>query len=148
VQNRFVVVTVAVLCAGAGTAGCSSTPANSPQPPGSLPPATAQVTVNGQSAGTTRAVTCTQDSWTHTIVTGDNKSGVKVVVDTGDTINATSVVITNIGDFTGTVLENKIGKAEASMIGSTFRVSGTAQGSTTQNPNQVTTANFEVKANC
>ena len=147
-QNRFVVVTVAALCAVAGIAGCSSTPANSPQPPGSLPPATAQVTVNGQSAGTTRAVVCTQDGWTHTITTGDDKSGVKVVVDTGDTINATSVVITNISDFTGTVLENNIGKAEASMIGTTFRVTGTAQGSTTQNPNQVSTANFEVKANC
>jgi lipoprotein LpqH len=148
VQNRFVVVTVAALCAVAGIAGCSSTPANSPQPPGSLPPATAEVTVNGQSAGTTRALVCTQDSWTHTIMTGDNKSGVKVVVDTGQTINATSVVITNISDFTGTVLENKIGKAEASMIGTTFRVTGTAQGSTTQNPNQVSTAKFEVKANC
>jgi ipoprotein LpqH len=148
VQNRFVVVTVAALCAVGGIAGCSSTPANSPQPPGSLPPATAEVTVNGQSAGTTRAVQCTQDGWMHTITTGDDKSGVKVVVNTGDTINATSVVITNVGDFTGTVLENKIGTAEASMLGNTFRVKGTAQGSTTQNSNQVTTANFEVKANC
>jgi ipoprotein LpqH len=148
VQNRFVVVTVAALCAVAGIAGCSSTPANSPQPPGSLRPATAEVTVNGQSAGITRAVVCTQDSWTHTIMTGDNKSGVKVVIDTGETINATSVVITNISDFTGTVLENNIGKAEASMIGTTFRVTGTAQGSTAQNPNQVSTADFEVKANC
>ncbi|HXA13190.1 MAG TPA: lipoprotein LpqH [Mycobacterium sp.] len=147
-QNRFVVVTVAALCAVAGIAGCSSTPANSPQPPGALPPGTAEVTVNGQSAGTTRAVQCTQDSWTHTIMTGDNKSGAKVVVETGKSINATSVVITNISDFTGTVLENNIGKAEASMIGTTFRVTGTAQGSTTQNPNQVSTANFEVKANC
>ena len=64
----------------------------------------------------------------------------EVVVNTGDTINATSVVITNVGDFTGTVLENKIGKAEASMIGNTFRVRGTAQGATAQNPNQVATA--------
>jgi ipoprotein LpqH len=148
VQNRFVVVTVAALGAVAGVAGCSSTPANSPQPPGSLPPATAQVTVNGQSAGTTHAVACTQDGWMHTITTGDNKSGVRVVVNTGDTITATSVVITNVSDFTGTVLENKIGKAEASMIGTTFRVRGTAQGATKQNPNQVATQDFEVKANC
>ena len=147
-QNRFVVVTVAAWCAVAGIAGCSSKPANSPQPPGSLPPATAQVTVNGQSAGTTRSVQCSQDGWMHTITTGDNKSGVKVVVNTGATINASSVVITNVGDFTGGMWENKIGRAEAAMIGNTFRVTGTAQGSTTQNPNQVTTANFEVKANC
>jgi ipoprotein LpqH len=148
VQNRFVVVTVAALCAVAGVAGCSSGPATSPQPPGSLPPATAEVTVNGHSAGTTRAVQCTQDGWMHTIMTGDDKSGAKVVVNTGDKINATSVQIRNIGDFTGSVLENNIGKAQASMIGNTFRVTGTAQGSTAQNPNQVTTADFEVKANC
>ena len=123
-QNRFVVVTVAALGAVAGIAGCSSTPATSAQPPGSLPPATAQVTVNGQTAGTTRAVACTQDGWMHTITTGDNKSGVKVVVDTGDTITATSVVITNVSDFTGTVLEDKIGKADAALIGNTFRGQG------------------------
>lgn len=91
---------------------------------------------------------CTQDGWTHTIMTGDDKSGAKVVVETGDGIKASSVVITNVSDFTGTVLENSIGKAEASMIGNTFRVKGIAQGATTENPNQVTTANFEVKANC
>jgi lipoprotein LpqH len=148
VQNRFVVVTLAALCAIGGIAGCSSAPTTSPQPPGSLPPATAEVTVNGQSAGTTRAVQCTQDGWMHTITTGDDKSGAKVVVNTGDKVNATSVQIRNIGDFTGSVLENNIGKAQASMIGNTFRVTGTAQGSTAQNPNQVTTADFEVKANC
>ena len=147
-QNRFVVVTVAAVSAVAGVAGCSSGPTNSAQPPGSLPPTTAQVTINGQSAGTTRAVQCSQDGWMHTITTGDNKSGVKVVVNTGDTVNASSVVITNVSDFTGGMWENRIGKAQASMIGTTFRVKGTAQGSTTQNPNQVTTADFEVKANC
>ena len=147
-QNRFVVVTVTALCGVAGIAGCSSEPATSPEPPGSLPPSTAEVTVDGRSAGTTHAVVCTQDGWTHTIMTGDKKSGARVVVDTGDKVNATSVVITNVSDFTGTVLENKIGKATAAMIGNTFRVEGTAQGATTQNPNQVTTADFEIKANC
>ncbi len=146
-QNRFVTVTVTAFSVAAGIAGCSSA-AESPQPPGSLPPVTAQVTVNGQSAGATHTVVCTQDGWTHTIMTGDDKSGAKVVVETGDGIKASSVVITNVSDFTGTVLENSIGKAEASMIGNTFRVKGIAQGATNENPNQVTTANFEVKANC
>lgn len=147
-QNRFVVVAGAACCAVAGIAGCSSPPAYSPQPPGSLPPATAQVTVNGQSAGTTRALQCTQDSWIHTIKTGDEKSGVTAVIDTGGTINATSVVITDVGDFTGGVWENNMGKAEAAIIGTTFRVNGTARGSTTANPNQQTTASFEIRANC
>jgi hypothetical protein len=148
VQNRFVVVAGAALCAVVGIAGCSSSPKNSPQPPGSLPPATAQVTVNGQSTGPTRELRCTQDGWTHTIKTGDEKSGVTAVIDTGGAINAMSVVITNVNEFTGSVWENKIGKAEAAMIGTTFRVNGTAQGSTADNPNKQTTASFEIKANC
>jgi ipoprotein LpqH len=144
VQKRFVVVAVAAFSAVA----CSSQPANSPQPPGSLPPATAQVTVNGQSAGTTHRVECSQDGWTHTIKTGDEKSGVRVVVDTGDSVTAKSVVITNVGDFTGSVWEDKIGNASAAMIGNTFRVNGTAEGANNANSNQPATANFEIKANC
>ena len=132
----------------AAVAGCSSTPPTSHQPPGSLPPTTAQVTVNGQSVGTTHHVECTQDGWMHTIKTGDEKSGVTVVVDTGDAVRAESVVITNVGDFTGSVYENKIGKAEATIIGTTFRVNGTAEGATNAEPNQPTTANFDIKANC
>jgi ipoprotein LpqH len=144
-EKRSAVIAVAVITAAAG---CSSTPPTSHQPPGSLPPTTAQVTVNGQSAETTHHLECSQDGWMHTIKTGDDKSGVTVVVDTGNTVSAKSVVITNVGDFTGSVYENKIGKADATMIGNTFRVTGTAEGATTAEPNQPTTADFEIKANC
>ena len=129
-------------------AGCSSKPGTSSQPPGSLPPATAQITINGKSAGTTRAVHCTQDGWMHTIETGDDQSGVRVVVSTGDTITAQSVVINNVGDFNGSVWENNIGNAQARVIGTTFRVNGTAEGATTADPNKRTTASFDIKANC
>ena len=147
-QSRVLVVAVAAGCAVVGIAGCSSGPANSPQPPGSVPVGTAQVTINGQSTGTTHEIKCTQDDWMHTIITGNDKSGVKVVVDTGNAVTAKSVVITNVGDFTGSMLENQIGKADATMIGSTFRVNGTAEGASTADPNQPTSASFEVKANC
>ena len=129
-------------------AGCSSKPGTSPQPPGSLPPVTAQITINGKSTGTTNAIRCTQDGWMHTIETGDDQSGVRVVVSTGDTITAQSVVINNVGDFNGSVWQNNIGKAQASVIGTTFRVTGTAEGATTADPNKRTTASFEIKANC
>ena len=144
-QKRSVAIAVAAI---AGVAGCSSTPPSSHQPPGSLPPTTAQVTVNGQSALITHRIDCTQDGWMHTFKTGDDKSGVTVVVNTGDTVSAKSVVITNVGDFTGTVYENKIGKAEATVTGTTFRVNGTAEGATNANPNQPATANFDIKVNC
>jgi lipoprotein LpqH len=147
-QNRFVfVVAGAALCAGS-IAGCSSGPENSPQPPGALPPTTAQMTVNGQAAGTTHAVSCTQDGWMHTIKTGDDKSGVMIVIDTGDKISAQSVVITNVGGFSGNFIVNQIGKADASVIGTTFRVNGTAEGSPATDPNKRATASFDIKANC
>ena len=144
-QKRFTVVAAAAIAA---VAGCSSTPPNSHQPSGSLPFRTAQVSVNGQPAATTHKIDCSQDGWMHTLKTGDDKSGVTVVVDTGDTVSAESVVITNVGDFTGSVYQNKIGKAEARMIGTTFQVTGTAEGATTAEPNQPATANFEIKVNC
>ena len=147
-QNRFVVAAVVAVCGVAVVAGCSSKPGTSAQPPGSLPPMTAQVTINGKSAGTTNSIQCTQDGWLNTIETGDQQSGVRVVITTGDTMNAQSVVINNVGDFNGSVWQNNIGKAQASMIGATFRITGTAEGSTTAEPNKRTTANFDIKANC
>jgi len=148
VRNRFVVAVVVAVCGVAVVAGCSSKPGNTAQPPGALPPTTAQVTINGKSAGTTNEIHCTQDGWLHTIETGDDQSGVRVVVSTGDTITAQSVVINNVGDFNGSVWQNNIGKAQASIIGTTFRITGTAEGATTADPNKRTTASFDIKANC
>lgn len=145
--NRFVLVAGVAVCA-AGVAACSSGSANSPQPPGSLPTTTAQVTVNGKSAGTTHQLQCAQDGWTHTIKTGDQTSGVTLVVEAGDKVTAKSVVITNVSGFSGSVWESKIGNAQAQVIGTTFRVQGTAQGANTDEPNHPTTATFDIKANC
>lgn len=147
-RNRFVVAVVVAVCGVAVVAGCSSKPGNTAQPPGSLPPTTAQVTINGKSAGTTNSIRCTQDGWLNTIETGDERSGVRVVVTTGDTVNAHSVRINNVGDFNGSVWQNNIGKAQASMIGTTFRITGTAEGSTTAEPTKRATASFDIKANC
>jgi ipoprotein LpqH len=145
-QNRFVVAG-AVLCA-LSVASCSSGPTNTPIPPGGLPPVTAQMTVNGQAAGTTHSVSCTQDGWMHTIKTGDEKSGTRIVINTGETVSAQSVEITNVGGFSGNFIANQIGKAEASVIGTTFRVNGTAQGSPSADSNKKATATFDIKANC
>ena len=144
----MVVVASAALCAVAGVAGCSSKPGTSPQPPGSLPVSTAQITVNGKSVGPTNALRCTQDGWLHTFETGDEKSSMRVVVDAKNGLTAPSVQLKNVGDFTGSVWENNIGKAEATVIGTTFRVNGTAVGATTDNPNQEATASFDIKVNC
>jgi ipoprotein LpqH len=147
-RKRLIGVIAGTALFAGSIAGCSSSPADSPQPPGALPAATAQVVVNGQAAGTTHAVHCTQDGWMHMIQTGDEKSGVTIVVDTGAKVTAKSVVITNVGGFTGSMFENRLGTADASMLGSTFRVNGSIEGSPTADPNKRATANFDIKANC
>jgi hypothetical protein len=122
-----------------------------------VPTITAEITVNGKSAGTTHDVRCSQDGWSHTIKTGNKDSGVTLVVDTKDAVVARSVVLTNVGGFTGAAWQyqekdltwkNQMGKAEAKIIGTTFKVSGTAAGANTDDPNKNTTASFEIKANC
>jgi lipoprotein LpqH len=147
VQNRFVVIVGAVSCV-ATVASCAGGPVNSSQPKGSLPTITAQMTVNGKPAVTTHDVRCSQDGWSHTIEAGSKESGVQMVVGTGDKVTAQSVVLTNVGGFTGTFVANQIGKAQATIIGTTFKVSGTAMGANTDDPNKDTTADFEIKANC
>jgi ipoprotein LpqH len=156
VQNRFVVIVGAVSCA-VTMGGCSSGPANSQQPKGSVPVVTAEVMVNGQPAGTTHQIKCTQDGWIHTIETGNKDSGVTMVVDTESAPVARSVVLTNIGGFTGTAWQyqkrdktwtNQIGESKAAMIGTTFKVTGTAKGANTSDPNKGTDATFEIRANC
>ena len=170
-QNRVVVAAGAAVVL-VSVAGCGSSPKPTSQPPGSLPNTTAQITINGKSAGTTKDVSCTQDGWTHTIAIGDKiramspdakggalitASGVLAVVDTAKTVNgvavaippaAQSVQITNVGGFTGGVWESAIGTAQATIIGTTYKITGTAQGENPNDPNKVVTATFEIKANC
>jgi hypothetical protein len=71
-----------------------------------------------------------------------------MVLGTGDKVTAQSVVLTNVGGFTGSFVTKQIGKAEAAIIGTTFKVSGTAKGANTDDPNKNTDASFEIKANC
>ncbi|MDT5091773.1 MAG: ipoprotein LpqH [Mycobacterium sp.] len=155
-QNRFVVIVGAVSCA-LGLVSCSSGPANSPQPKGSLPIVTAEVIVNGQPAGTTHEIKCSQDGWNHTFETGNKDSGVTMVVDTEKAPIARSVTLNNIGGFTGTAWQyqqadnswtNQMGESTATVIGTTFKVSGTAKGADTADPNKGTDATFEVRVNC
>ncbi|MCV7035915.1 lipoprotein LpqH [Mycobacterium heckeshornense] len=72
-NSRFVVVPAIALAIG-GVVGCTSLAAFKPKP-GTLPPETAQLTINDTTADTTKAVQCsTVDSLT-TIKAGDDDRG-------------------------------------------------------------------------
>ena len=150
-EDRFIAIASAALIVVAGVAGCSSPPSLSPRPPGSLPPLTAHLTINGEDAGTTQSVECSQVQHYMTVKTGDESQGVIAVVqsvDNGARLVASSVQINNVGGFTGGYWQNLVGDATASMAGQTYTVTGTADGFDTNRPDKRTTGTFTIKAAC
>jgi hypothetical protein len=148
VENRFVAVAGAALAVVAGIAGCSSSPPEVPQPPGTLPPVTAHLTINGKDAGTTHAVSCSQVQRLWTIEAGDRASGATAIIESGDTVTAKLVEIRNLGGFSGTYWESNGGNADARIVGNTWMIAGTVDGFNTDNPTKPASGTFEIKANC
>jgi len=118
------------------------------------------VTINGQDAGTTHSVDCNQAEQYFTITTGDRAvrgastltaNGVTAVVestDSGSKMAAKSVQIRNVGGFTGSYWQGQVGNAEAKLAGTTFTITGTADGFNATDPSDRTTATFQIKAGC
>jgi ipoprotein LpqH len=148
VNNRFAAVATGSLLAVGGLAACSSPPPLPPQPPGALPPVTAHITIDGQDAGTTHSVSCTQVGWSNTFDTGNGDSGTTAVVDTGDQVTAESVQIRNVNGFSGSFSAGTYGNADASIAGQTFTITGTALGYMADKPTNRIPQHFTIKVNC
>jgi lipoprotein LpqH len=128
--------------------GCSSTPPEYQPPPGALVAGTAQVTVNGQDAGTTNAVQCDATGPLTTITTGDQASGVTAMVSNAAELTADSVSIRNLGGFTGSYNAGLGGTAKVTMIDRTYEITGTADGFHTDRPSFRASGTFAVKVSC
>ena len=126
---------IATAATALALAGCSSGPPPYQPGPGNLVAGTAQVTVNGQDAGTTDAVQCTTLGTLTMIRTGDDASGVTAMVSNKDQLKAASVAIRDLGGFTGSYSAG-VGDdtAKVRMTGRTYDISGTADGFDTDNP--------------
>jgi lipoprotein LpqH len=138
-DNRFVAAGAAVLVAAA--AGCSS------QPP-ALGSTTAKVTINGESTGGPHPVRCSQTGWSWIIETPDQAKGFKATLETGDKVTVQSVDFQDFGGFTGTYWKDNIGEAEVNSSGGKYTISGSADGSFTNNPSNAVTATFRIEADC
>nr|WP_228768765.1 lipoprotein LpqH [Mycolicibacterium malmesburyense]CRL70788.1 hypothetical protein CPGR_01714 [Mycolicibacterium malmesburyense] len=133
-----------------GLAGCSSPPDYTP-PKGELVAGTAQVTVNGQDAGTTDAVQCNTTGYLTTITTGDQASGVTAMVSNKEELAVESIGINNVGGFTGSYtagVGDPTEAADISMTGRTFDISGTAEGFNTDKPSFRAPGTFEIRVSC
>ncbi|RAV07868.1 hypothetical protein DQP55_20920 [Mycolicibacterium sp. GF69] len=140
-------------CAAAAVlvlAGCSSPPDYRP-PSDELVAGTARVTVNGQDAGTTKAVQCDTTGWLTTITTGDETSGVTAMVSNQDELVAESVRINNVGGFTGSYtagVNDEAQAAQVDMAGRTYDISGSADGFNTDKPSLRTSGTFAIRVSC
>jgi lipoprotein LpqH len=150
-RRRFCTVRTRLL-AGAATAlalaGCSSGPPEYQPGPGMLVAGTAQVTVNGQDAGTTDAVQCDSTGTLTTITTGDQASGVIAMVSNKDQLTAESVAIRDLGGFTGSYNAGFSDAAKVTMNGRTYEISGTADGFETDSPSFRKSGTFSIKVSC
>jgi ipoprotein LpqH len=129
-------------------AGCSSGPPEYEPAPGTLVAGTAQVTVNGQDAGTTEAVQCDSTGPLTTITTGDQASGVTAMVSNQDELVAETVTIRDLGGFTGSYNAGLGGDAEVTMTGRTYDITGTADGFKTDSPSFRASGTFAIKVSC
>jgi hypothetical protein len=109
---------------------------------------TAQLTVNGQNIGTTEAVQCTPAGSLTTISTGDQASGVTVLISNKDELTTEAVDINNVGGFTGSYNAGLGGTAKVTMTGRTYDVAGTADGFQTADPSFRTSGTFAIRVSC
>lgn len=112
---------------------------------------TAQVTVNGHDAGTSKTVQCDTTEWLTTITTGDQTSGVMAMLSNKDELVVESVRINDVGGFTGSYtagVGDSTELAEVSMTGRTYDISGTAEGFNTDNPSFRASGTFDIRVSC
>ena len=146
VPNRFRNASAMVLVV-ASVGACSPSRAAAP-PPGTLPPETAQVTINDHALPETHAVKCIPMGSLTTITTGDTAAGTKAFVSNESALAAKSVNINDLGGFTGGYAEDLQGAAEGTLHGYTYTIRGRAEGFDTDKPSLRATDTFTIKVAC
>lgn len=147
VQKRFRNVSAIVLIA-ASVGACSSTPRAAAPPPGTLPPETAQVTINDHALPETHVVRCIPLGSLTAVTIGDTAAGTKAFISNQNALTAKSVDISDLGGFTGGYAENLQGAAEVALHGYTYTIRGRADGFDTDNPSLRATDTFTIKVAC
>jgi ipoprotein LpqH len=138
-DNRLV-ATVAVGLAAAA-AGCSP-------PPAALGATTAKVTIDGKSTGDAHTVVCSQTGWMWNIKTPGEPTRLTAFLNTDGEVSVQSVDFRDLGGFTGTFWQGRVGEAEVTGHGGKFTITGSADGSFKDNPSNAVTATFRIEANC
>lgn len=137
--REFAVVAMTGL-AVLGSAACSA-----PEP--ALGGTTATVSIEGRDAGS-RAVRCHQTGRTWYIETPERENGFTAVLQTNDGLSAATVDFRDYEGFTGSFWADHIGDARVSGSDGRYVITGTADGSFTDEPSDAVTADFRIEAAC
>jgi ipoprotein LpqH len=128
--------------------GCTSAPPEERSSPGTLSAGTARITVNDNDLGQFHAVQCTRAGDLTMITTGNDESGSTAVVSNAGGLTAQSVVIRNLGGFSGSFQPGLDGDAEVTMTGATYSITGQAQGFRTDNASFRAPGTFSIQVAC
>lgn len=133
-------------------AGCSPSPPEYQPEPGTVVAGTAQVTINGEDAGTTDAVQCNPAGTLLLMNTGNpddpDAPGISAMVSNRDDLVVREVGIRDLGGFTGSYNQGLGGEASVTMTGRTYEIAGTAMGFETGNPSFRASGDFRIKIAC
>jgi ipoprotein LpqH len=142
VKNGLVIAAAIVIGAAVG---CSSGEAK--PKPGTLPPGTAQLTIDGKNAGNTGVVHCAAVESLMTIKTGDDAAGSTAMVSQKGKLAVEFVRIRNLNGFSGDYNLNLDGSAAVALTENTYDITGTAKGF---GPTSIapTTKPFTIKVAC
>ena len=83
-----------------------------------------------------------------TITTGDDKSGTTSTIDSSEGLSVRFAEIRNVGGFTGSYMAQLDPAAKAQATGSTFLVTGTANGYNESNPSFRVSGKFSIRVAC
>lgn len=145
-KNRGVLIAAAVLTIAGGSA-CSSENSTRP-PPGTLPPGTAQLTIDGTDLPVIQAVHCAPpEQYSTTIKTGDAASGLTAMVSKAAKLTVEFVRIRNLNGFTGDYNRGLGGDATVSLTQNTYRIAGAALGYGPKSP-EPTREPFTIQVSC
>ena len=135
--------TALVLCA---LTACSN--ANPPPATDDLVPGTLDVAVDGRPVDSPDGVKCERISSYTTLTSGDDGSTVRVLLDSAPEMRPVSVQLVDVGGFTGSYLADLQGDAQAHLDGSTFVVTGQADGFFADRPSGRATGEFAISFAC
>ncbi|MGE2692511.1 lipoprotein LpqH [Mycolicibacterium pulveris] len=139
---------VAAVFVVAGINGCSSGVGAAGPGPGQLAPGTAQLTLDGGNTVKSEAVQCLPNEHLMLITIGEEPPIAVAMVSNTEDLAVKWVRFHDAGGFSGSYNDGLGGKANATLAGSTYQITGVAEGFGEQEAARPTTQAFAVEVAC